>query len=318
MAGFLAARFPGDYYGSDFAKSMDFLGYLANQRQREEAFKNQQINRDMALEDLFHTQQMNPLVRQGQTLNNRTKEVQLPGLEAVSNKQVDEYKEWKDLQAPRVKQALADYALKAKKGEMEEFVTNAQRVYMDPNTPPALRTQMKMILDNTPEMYKLNALTESKQAIKATPTPRVGGGAGARGGGKPPPGPFDVIDKIKDPVQKFWTIQTFIARTDPEDPMYNQLVAMANATRGAALLAAEATSNKGRVIAPEGLPVQQPTVPAELAGGTASRVPVPGATPTPQKEAPKASLADVQKMYPGVPVDKLKEAYKRKFGVDLK
>ena len=30
-----------------------------------------------------------------------------------------------------------------------------------------------------------------------------------------------------------------------------------------------------------------------------------------------ATLADVQKMYPGVPADKLKEAYKRKFGVDL-
>lgn len=32
---------------------------------------------------------------------------------------------------------------------------------------------------------------------------------------------------------------------------------------------------------------------------------------------PTNSLADVQKMYPGVPAEKLKEAYKRKFGVDL-
>ena len=45
---------------------------------------------------------------------------------------------------------------------------------------------------------------------------------------------------------------------------------------------------------------------------------------TPQQPAPAkapaqkpASLADVQKMYPGVPADKLKQAYKNKFGVDL-
>lgn len=32
---------------------------------------------------------------------------------------------------------------------------------------------------------------------------------------------------------------------------------------------------------------------------------------------PKNSLADIQKMYPGVPADKLKDAFKKKFGVDL-
>ena len=37
-----------------------------------------------------------------------------------------------------------------------------------------------------------------------------------------------------------------------------------------------------------------------------------------QPQAPAGGLADVQKMYPGVPAEKLKEAYKKKFGVDLK
>lgn len=45
---------------------------------------------------------------------------------------------------------------------------------------------------------------------------------------------------------------------------------------------------------------------------------LPGTQPTQQPGANKpASLVDVQKMYPGVPPEKLKEAYKRKFGVDL-
>lgn len=38
---------------------------------------------------------------------------------------------------------------------------------------------------------------------------------------------------------------------------------------------------------------------------------------SPTSNSKPATLADVQKMYPGVPADKLKEAYKRKFGVDL-
>lgn len=42
----------------------------------------------------------------------------------------------------------------------------------------------------------------------------------------------------------------------------------------------------------------------------------PQAQASTQNQKP-ATLADVQKMYPGVPADKLREAYKRKFGVDL-
>ncbi len=45
---------------------------------------------------------------------------------------------------------------------------------------------------------------------------------------------------------------------------------------------------------------------------------IPGAQPSQAPSTNKPStLADVQKMYPGIPADKLKEAYKRKFGVDL-
>jgi hypothetical protein len=49
--------------------------------------------------------------------------------------------------------------------------------------------------------------------------------------------------------------------------------------------------------------------------------PLPGASqaqaPAPGQKSPQ-SLADVQKMYPGIPPEKLREAYKKKFGVDLK
>lgn len=48
--------------------------------------------------------------------------------------------------------------------------------------------------------------------------------------------------------------------------------------------------------------------------------PMPGMQPQPNQQGgaqKPATLADVQKMYPGVPPEKLREAYKKKFGVDL-
>lgn len=58
--------------------------------------------------------------------------------------------------------------------------------------------------------------------------------------------------------------------------------------------------------------------------GAATQLPTQTITPalgapaqTPPANAPSHSLADVQKMYPGVPDAQLKQAYKAKFGVDL-
>lgn len=49
-----------------------------------------------------------------------------------------------------------------------------------------------------------------------------------------------------------------------------------------------------------------------------SAVPPTGRQTSGQVQNQPSTLVDVQKMYPGVPADKLREAYKRKFGVDLK
>lgn len=62
------------------------------------------------------------------------------------------------------------------------------------------------------------------------------------------------------------------------------------------------------------LPAVPPkTLPAAPGQGIISRT-----LPQNQPQAtPKATLVDVQKMYPGIPPEKLREAYKKKFGVDL-
>jgi hypothetical protein len=57
-------------------------------------------------------------------------------------------------------------------------------------------------------------------------------------------------------------------------------------------------------------PKPRPTATAPIGGVN------PG-NPRSNATQPKHSLADVQKMYPGVPVEQLKQAYKQKFGIDL-
>ena len=90
-----------------------------------------------------------------------------------------------------------------------------------------------------------------------------------------------------------------------EDPEMKQKYAtMARTFEEANLKSKNAAAAGKPDMAGMGIPTQNIT--PSLGGG--------GAAPAAPK---KNSLADVQKMYPGIPADKLKEAYKKKFGVDL-
>lgn len=273
MAGYLAAGFPGDYYGSDFAKSMDFMGYLANQRQREEAFKNQQINRDMALEDLFHTQQMNPLVREGQALKNRSTEVQIPGLEAVSKKQVGEWDEFNQLKPERIKSALANYYQKTSEAEVKQEVAALQKAVLDPNLPPQVRKQLQLMLDYTPDNYKLNKTLQSREDVaQIRAAPKAGTGSQPK-----PPAPPKKLEEL----QTYYLQQALNAET-PEQKAYFMAKAESVAEERNRLqqAAAEARlTGKPNIGEIANVPVYP--------GVTASKVPVPSATPTLQSQQPK-------------------------------
>lgn len=71
----------------------------------------------------------------------------------------------------------------------------------------------------------------------------------------------------------------------------------------------DTAAGKPDVPAITGLPAVAPRAPVQPPGLT-PQVPQPA-------QPPKATLSSVQQMYPGIPADKLKEAYKKKFGVDL-
>jgi hypothetical protein len=125
------------------------------------------------------------------------------------------------------------------------------------------------------------------------------------------------LDKAKDPKKyEEAATQLMLAAQKETDPEKKQAI-LEEATKfyqaQIQVVRERAEASKaGKVDVGEatGMPTV-PTQPLPNVPGMA-----PPAAPAPASNKP-ASLADVQKMYPGVPPDKLKEAYKRKFGVDL-
>lgn len=65
--------------------------------------------------------------------------------------------------------------------------------------------------------------------------------------------------------------------------------------------------------------VGKPTLAPDGSIGTVPpKAPVQFSNTAPAAKTPQHSLAQVMQMYPGVPAEKVREAYKKKFGVDLK
>lgn len=93
--------------------------------------------------------------------------------------------------------------------------------------------------------------------------------------------------------------------SDIERTYFESMLAQDKATYGARTYQQGVTAG----VTPEGqvkvVPKQSPSLEAGTRAAPAAQQP------------PKVSLADVQRMYPGIPPDKLKQAYKAKFGVDL-
>lgn len=302
----LSGLFPGNYYNSDESKALDFMGYFAHQRQQEEAFKNQELNRQAALQDIFHNEQMNPLkVQQQQGLLDR-QSAELPGIRATSRKQELDTDFAEQLQPDKIQKALRETWRDMSRAERDQEMATVEKTLLNPNLHPQARKVLEMVRDNFPENYRLNKTLEGKEDVATIGANRSGRTSGT-GGPKAPVDRFAIIAKIANPFDKYTALKAYAAELDDNDPNKARAEAAAAAISSEATTAADTRIGNKFEKGPDGQwrPVRAPELSA----------PAPAAKPT----APKtSSLADVQRMYPGVPADKLKEAYKRKFGVDLK
>lgn len=307
----LANMFPGNYYSGDEAKALDFMGYFAHQNQQQEALRNNEINRQVALDDLFGKQQHRPLDLERKRLDNQGLETLMPEKKARADQATLDFNQAQQISPAKIKAALAAEAAKLTKEELAHEQYQVQQQLNNPFISPKERQVLELIRDNFPENYKLTKMLEGKETgarlgaearveaarIAANKPPAV------RSSSTTQPKPFkdDLV------AAQYWQ-QLADTTNNPEEKAQYAAVAEAARQRHRQLIQDKENAKKAGTVdlGATGVAVVPPiTAPAQP----------PAAKPD---AAPKASLADVQKMYPGVPDDKLKEAYKRKFGVDLK
>jgi hypothetical protein len=247
---------------------------------------------------------MNPLrVQQQQGLVDR-QGAELPGIKATSRQRELDTDFAEQLQPDKIKLAIQQATTGLTQSELAGEMATINKALLNPKLSAQERKVLEMVRDNFPENYKLNRGIEGKKELAAMPKPGRSGGTGSA---KAPADRFAIIAKITNPFDKYTALKAYAAELDDNDPNKARALAAANAISSEATTAADTRIGNKFEKGPDGQwrPVRAPELTA------------PATAPKPSTAKP-ASLGEVQKMYPGIPADKLREAYKRKFGVDLK
>jgi len=295
------------HYGMD---QMD----LAKQFQAEKLTQERQAVKKNELANLFD-EQNNPLRLQNQETTNRKL-----GYEADSagvKSRIDVATEGLQLDAKQ-----KEFIQKAKQSDLDMMEIQGQQWAYSPD--PKLRAQGEEILRMHKDFVKLRdtqkftAGESAKErahdfALEATRAKNAQALAAQRGssGAGSASSSYQSTDKMRG----YWLGKMEQARVTNNVAAYEEAAQMIDyITNIRASERPDPSVGKNTIEGGQITPVtprQKPVAP-----------PLPSPTPnggqpaTPAK-AP-ATLADVQKSYPSVPPEKLREAYKRKFGVDLK
>jgi hypothetical protein len=246
----LSTNFPNDFYSDDLAKSFDFTGYFDNQKQRQAAFENQRINREMALESLFQSQQQFPLEQEQKRLNNQRISAELPGISANSDLLKIKAELAKGTQDAEYKSKLAGFAAKTSKAELEQEITQIQKIRLNPHISPQERAVLDFLYDQFGEIYKIQKTGEMRQSVEETKAASKPAPAGRATSAPRPP---------KDHVvaEAFWNWKA--ANTDdPEEKAYFTQHAASSAEANRRLLAEKAAAGltgKPDIAGAAGLPV---------------------------------------------------------------
>jgi hypothetical protein len=270
----LSGLFPGNYYNSDESKALDFMGYFAHQRQQEEAFKNQELNRQAALQDIFHNEQMNPLkVQQQQGLVDR-QSAELPGIQADSRKKTLDTDFAEQLQPEKIQKALRETWRDMSRAERDQEMATVEKTLLNPNLHPQARKVLEMVRDNFSENYRLNKTLEGKEDVAA-----IGANARIRTAPGPKTPAPPKAPKTDFELSAYWQFQA-----DQEDDVNTkaELQALADAARerGRKVLQDKADAAKSGGVdvgALGGVPVRP---------GITTQAPAPAAKPAAAPTAP--------------------------------
>lgn len=290
------------HYGMD---QMD----LAKQFQAQKLEQEVQTAKQKQLANLFD-EQNNPIRLRQNALNADTTEAQLGPLQTKS---------WIDSQTKeqQLRAQMSELAFKATKADLDGMEVAAQQMAYSPD--PKVRAQGEQLLKMHKDFIKLreeqkfNADESAKQRAHQTAleNQRNANALGRQ----------QALAKAKldakagtekmttDQLRAHYIRKAQEARAAGDDVLANEFYAEAEyLTNLRASERPDTQAGQPDIGAITNLPTR-----AERAAPQR-----PSSASTGKVQNAPASLADVQKMYPGVPADKLREAYKRKFGVDLK
>jgi hypothetical protein len=283
---------------------------LAKQFQDQKLLQEGHTTRKQELANLFD-EQNNPLKIENQQISNRKL-----GYEADSSgvkSRIDVATEGLQLDSKQ-----RELVQKAKQADLDMMEIQGQQWAYSPD--PKLRAQGEQLLRMHKDFIKLrdtqkftadeaakgrshDFAMEAQRAKNAQAL--VGARAASGGGGSSPTLP------TTDKMRAYWLQKLGEARARNDMAAYQEAEDMVNFVT-AQMAASRGDPKVGTpTITPEGTIAPRPPRPMP----TAPPLTTPQPKPT---QAPTASFAEEQKQYPGVPADKLREAYKRKFGVDLK
>lgn len=215
--------------------------------------------------------------------------------------------------------ALADFMAKAKLDMMSD----------DPNVAKAGRNKYMMSAEEQSARVKHQEAME-RQSAQIASNEKIAAGhdattlkaadirAKSASGGSAMPKTFDgLINYWAQEAQMAAQSGDMVRHANANQML--QIIQQAQSSKPA--VQSQGMKDAGQIDLSGKVPMRPNTAPAP------AQIPAPGGAsvsggapgqPNAPNPPPPSSLADVQKMYPGVPADKLKEAYKKKFGVDLK
>lgn len=306
-----------DQYGKWFGDGPMSLHYgmqqmdLAKQFQDQKYLQEQEATKKASLQNLFD-EQNNPLRIQNQEISNR--KLGYEADDAGVKSRINAATEGLQLDAKQ-----KEFIQKAKQSDLDMMEIEGQRMAYSPD--PQVRSQGEQLLkmhkdfiklreqgkiqsDQDAQRHKYALELEAQRARNAQALAQTR--ASAKTGGIK--SVYDAVMSGKVAPDKAAAAFGAAALQAEVEGDMNAAAEYRNAAATMEKLATttkpDAMVGKPDVGAMGGIPTTPPRQP----------------TFTPQQQAPAqkpASLADVQKLYPSVPADKLKQAYKNKFGVDL-
>jgi hypothetical protein len=290
-----------------------------------QALTNDRTANQKSLQDMMFAQQEQPLKLEGLRSTNRN-------TNATADKTELGNQFTRDTWDPRVKAEVAKFAAEVDDAQLKQINSKLERDMMSPD--PQVRAQAQKTYQFTKEMTKFkeeeslkhkNKLSEigatgaearktQQQAIDAGKwAPKTGSGAGSI---------QDIIAKQgfeKSAVTfHFMSQEALRAGKIEEAEYYGKLANQMKESFERGKILAGQQNQAGKIATGE--VAQMPTHPSPQPQGFGSPQQAQGQVGPPTKNpnaAPVSSLQQLQQMYPGVPPERLKQAYKKKFGVDL-